>query len=398
MKYIKRDNIINRIRPYIGDSLIKILVGQRRVGKSYLLYQIIDELKKKQKSQIIYINKEDYAFDSITTYKELIQYVEKTEKKDRKVSLLIDEIQEIASFEKALRHFQLKNKYDIYCTGSNSNMLSTELSTLLAGRYIHIPIFSLSYNEFLRFHNMLDSSDSLLSYFKYGGMPHLINLKNDEQVYYEYLRNVFNTIVLKDIVAKYAIRNVPFLQDLIRFLANNIGSIVSANQISDYLKSQKISVQPKSVQEYLFYLENVLFIERVKRSDIVGKKIFAIGDKFYFEDIGMRNSIVPFQQKDINKILENAVYHHLRVNGYAILVGKTGDKEIDFIAELGSEKYYIQVAYLIKDEKTHAREFDNLLLIEDNYKKMVVSMDEFAGGNYKGIEHWHIRKFLVEFR
>ncbi|MBI9069879.1 MAG: ATP-binding protein [Salinivirgaceae bacterium] len=397
MEYIIRNQVIEKIRPYIGNSLIKVLVGQRRVGKSYLLYQIMDELKKSSENQIIYINKEDFEFDSIKSYDDLIAHVNKELLPNKKVALFIDEIQEIKSFEKALRHFQTKNTFDIYCTGSNANMLAGELATLLAGRYIQIPVYSLSYREFLSFHEQADSSESLLNYFKYGGMPHLINLRNNEAVYYEYLQNVFSSIVLKDIIARYNIRNVNFLQDLIRFLANNIGSIVSAKRISDYLKSQQLSVQPRSVQEYLYYLESVLFIKRVKRTEIEGRKIFEIGDKFYFEDLGMRNAIIPFQMKDINKILENAVYHHLRVNGYNVFVGKDGVKEIDFVAEKGNKTFYIQVAYIIADEITHKREFGNLLAINDNHTKMVISMDEMAEGNFKGIEHWHIRRFLMEF-
>jgi hypothetical protein len=397
MEYIARENVIEKIRPYIGNSLIKILIGQRRVGKSYVLYQLMDELSLNSSPQIVYINKEDFKYDDIRTYADLINYVQSVVEPLKKVALFIDEIQEIASFEKALRHFQSQKTYDIYCTGSNSNMLSGELATLLAGRYIQIPIYSLSYSEYLIFHQKNDSTESLIEYLKFGGMPHLINLHYNEEVYYEYLRNVFNTIVLKDIVARYSIRNVPFLQDLIRFLANNLGSIVSAKRISDFLKSQQIAVQSRSVQEYLYYLESVFFIERVKRAEIEGRKIFEIGDKFYFEDVGMRNAITPFQMKDMGKLLENAVYHHLRINGFTVFVGKMGDKEVDFIAEKGNKVYYIQVAYLIVDESTYKREFDNLLAISDNYRKMVISMDEMAQGNYKGIEHWHIRKFLTDF-
>jgi predicted AAA+ superfamily ATPase len=228
-------------------------------------------------------------------------------------------------------------------------------------------------------------------------MPHLINLKKEARVYYEYLGNVFDTIVLRDVVTRYKVRNVSFLQDLIHFLADNIGSVVSAKRISDYLKSQNIRLLPKSVLEYIYYLESVFFIERVKRTEIGGRKIFEIGDKFYFEDLGMRHALVPFQQKDINKVLENLVYHHLRAMRFKVFIGKQNEREIDFVAEKDGIKHYIQVAYLIPDEKTHEREFGNLLKIEDNFPKMVVSMDEFADGDYKGIEHWSVRKFLTTF-
>jgi len=396
--FIYREGYFDQIEPYIGDNLIKVLIGQRRVGKSYILFQLMEEIKKRNPSaELFYIDKEDYAFDAIKNHSDLISYIDSNKKSSDKIYLFIDEVQDIHEFEKALRSLQASGNYDIYCTGSNSTLLSGELATYLAGRYIQIKIFALTYLEFLLFHKLPDSSESLIKYIKYGGMPHLINLKNEERIYYEYLRNVFDSIVLRDVISRYKVRNVSFLQDLIRFLADNIGSIVSAKRISDYLKSQKINLLPKSVLEYLYYLETVFFVERVKRTEIGGHKIFEIGDKFYFEDMGMRHALIPFQQKDINKVLENLVYHHLRAMRFDVFVGKLGDREIDFVAERNAKKYYIQVAYLIADEKTHDREFGNLLKIGDNNPKMVVSMDEIADGDYKGIEHWSIRKFLTQF-
>ena len=396
---IYRHSYFQMIEPYIGNNLIKVLIGQRRVGKSYILLQLMDEIRKRDPlAEIIYINKEDYAFDAIKNYADLISFLQARVKPEKMTYLFIDEVQDIEKFEKVLRSLQSGGGYDIYCTGSNARLLSGELATYLAGRYIQIRVFALSYVEFLRFHNLQDSSTSLQKYIRYGGMPHLINLKKEERVYYEYLRNVFDTIVLRDVVARYKVRNVSFLQDLIYFLADNIGSIVSAKRISDYLKSQKINLLPKSVLEYIYYLESVFFVERVKRTEIGGRKIFEIGDKFYFEDLGMRHALVPFQQKDLNKVLENLVYHHLRAMHFDVFVGKQNDREIDFVAEKNGKKHYIQVAYIIPDEKTHEREFGNLLKIGDNFPKMVVSMDEFAGGDYKGIAHWSIRKFLTSFR
>jgi uncharacterized protein len=397
--YIVREHYFGLIKPFINDSLIKVITGMRRVGKSYILYQIMDEIRKiYPNSNIIYIDKEDYSFDSIRDYKDLIGYVGSVSQKDGKQYLFIDEIQEIAEFEKALRHFQSTGDYDIYCTGSNATLLSGELATLLAGRYIRIRVFSLSFTEFLKFSNLPTDKEALQKYMKYGGMPHLINLKDDAQVYNEYLKNMIDSIILRDIVARYNVRNIGFLNDLIRFLADNTGSIVSANKISEYLKSQKINLAPKSILEYLNFLVSVFFADRVKRTELVGKKIFESGDKFYFEDLGMRHCIVPFNLRDINKILENLVYHHLKVMQYEVMVGKQGEREIDFIAEKNGKKFYIQVAYMIVDDKTHEREFGNLLKIDDNFPKMVVTMDELAEGDYKGIEHWTILRFLTAFQ
>lgn len=398
MNRINRPLYFDKIEPYIGDSLIKVLVGQRRVGKSFILLQIIEAiLKRNPNAEIIYIDKESYAFDSIRNYSDLMEYLRVEKKSTEKTYLFIDEIQDIADFEKALRSLQGSGEYDIYCTGSNATILSGELATFLAGRYIQIRIFSLTYKEYLQFYELEDSNASLQKYIKYGGMPHLINLRNEERVYYDYLRNVFDSIVLRDVVSRYKVRNVSFLMDLIFYIADNIGSIVSAKRISDFLKSQKINLLPKTILEYLFFLETVFFMDRVKRTEIGGRKIFEIGDKFYYEDLGMRHAIIPFQQKDIHKVLENLVYHQLIVYGYKVNIGKLGDKEIDFVADKNGKVIYIQVAYLIVDEATHQREFGNLLKIDDNNRKIVVSMDEFAEGDYKGIEHWTVRKFLMGF-
>jgi hypothetical protein len=395
-KYIPRPLYFNKIEPFIGSSLIKVLTGQRRVGKSYVLLQIMDEIRKHDKSaNIIYINKEEYRFESIRTHSDLMAYIDNHRGGSGTRCLFIDEIQDISNFELALRSLQAVDDWDIYITGSNATLLSGELATYLSGRYVQIEVHALSYPEFLQFHQLTDSAESFLTYIRWGGMPHLINLRKEDAVVYEYLRNIHNSIILRDIIARFNIRNVQFLQDLINYLADITGSVLSAKRISDYLKSQKINLTPKLVLEYLVYLESVYLINRVKRMDVEGKKIFEIGDKFFFEDLGMRHAIIPFQQKDIGKVLENLVYHHLVVDGNQVYVGKHNDREIDFVAIKDENKTYVQVAYLITDDKTHDREFGNLLAIPDNCTKIVVSMDETATGNFKGIEHVSIRNFLM---
>lgn len=395
-KYIPRPLYFNKIEPFIGSGLIKVLTGQRRVGKSYVLLQVMDEIRRRDiQANILYINKEDYRFESLKTHTDLMAYLEVHRDSSGTKCLFIDEVQEISNFELALRSLQAVDHWDIYITGSNATLLSGELATHLSGRYVQIEIHALSYPEFLQFHQIEDSAESFLSYIRWGGMPHLINLRKDDAVVYEYLRNIHNSIILRDIIARFNVRNVQFLQDLINYLADITGSVLSAKRISDYLKSQQINLSPKLVLEYLIHLESVYLIHRVKRMDVEGKKIFEIGDKFFFEDLGMRHAIIPFQQKDIGKVLENLVYHHLIVNGNQVYVGKLNDREIDFVAIKNEDKTYIQVAYLITDDKTHNREFGNLLAIPDNCTKIVVSMDETATGNFKGIEHVSIRKFLM---
>ncbi len=398
-EYKKRDIYLSRIKPYIGQDIIKVLIGQRRVGKSYLLFQIMDELVRqgKKQSELLYINKELFEFDEIRTHKDLVRYVEQEEKKGKKSALFLDEIQDIKHFEKALRHFQASGKYDIYCTGSNAHLMSGELATYLSGRYVELEVSSLSYREFLQFHTLTDNQESFLKYLRYGGLPYLIHLELTDDIVFDYLRNIYNTIILKDVVARFGVRNVHFLERLIEYVADNVGSLVSAKKVSDFLKSQRTNISPNVVLNYLAHLSSACLVFRVPRTDIKGKKIFEINEKYYFEDLGLRHTIRAYQPGDMGKILENLAYMHLRSSGYSVLIGKHGNKEIDFVAEKDGRKVYIQVAYLITDEKTRDREFGNLLGIEDNYEKIVVSMDEISIGNFQGIQHQSMRNFLLHF-
>ena len=396
MKIITRKNYLNRIRPHFGKNVIKILTGQRRVGKSYILRQLIDIFEKcDQPAHIIYVDKEKLEFDFIKDYRDLYTYI--TEQTDKTCSniVMIDEVQEIEAFEKALRDLNENPVYDIFCTGSNANLLSGELSTFLAGRYVQIPVHCLSYGEFLKFHQFKRSVDSLGKYIRYGGMPYLIHLKLEDEIVFDYLKNIYNSIILKDVVARHNIRNVNFLDRLVLFLADNTGSILAAKNISDFLKSQNVRISVNTVMSYLNFMIDAFFIHKVSRYDIVGKKIFEINEKYYFEDLGLRNTIIGFKQEDMGKILENLIYMQLKFKGYEVYVGKQRNMEVDFIAIKYGETLYIQVAYLLKDKKTIDREFGNLLKIKDNHRKIVVSMDDFAHGNVKGVEHLHILDFLV---
>jgi len=397
MVIFKRSLYYKRIEPFIGKNIIKVITGQRRVGKSFFMRQVMNKIAQEDKrKKIISINKEDYAFDSIRNYVDLINYVESISSSGQSIGLFIDEVQEIEQFEKALRHFHTKNNYDIYCSGSNANLLSGELATLLGGRCIEIEIFSLTYSEFLRFHKLQDSEDNFNSYLSFGGMPNLIHFTLNEDVVYDYLRNLYNTIIVKDVITRHSIRNVSFLRNLTLYIAENTGSIISAKKISDFLKSQQIKMSSVLVQDYLSFLSEAYFIHKVSRSDIQGKKIFEIGEKYFFNDIGMRNALIGYKVTDISKILENIVFVHLKSAGYQITVGKDRTKEIDFVARKKSELLYIQVCYLLKEESTIKREFGNLLKIKNNYPKMVVSMDKSSNASFEGIEHFHIRDFCLD--
>ena len=328
---------------------------------------------------------------------DLYQYVLKKVIGHNHNYLFVDEIQEIEEFQLCLRSLLNENKCDIYCTGSNAKMLSSELATQLAGRYIEFPIHSLSYGEFLTFNQCQDSTESLKLYLTFGGMPYIHNLTMDKNVIFEYLRNVYSTILLKDVVARESIRNVSFLENLVAYLIDNTGSLFSAQNISKYLKSQHVNIPTQTILNYLKALCNSFFIYKIQRAEIQGMKIFEIGEKYYFEDLGLHNSIQHFDfRKDINKLMENVVCIDLLRYGYEVYVGKSGNKEIDFIASKDDHKIYIQVAYMLPDDATVRREFGNLLEIADNYPKYVVTMDEMqSGGNYKGIKQISLRNFLL---
>lgn len=393
----KRKGYIDRIKPFMQKSVAKVLTGQRRVGKSFLLYQLIEEiLAEEPDANIIYVNLEDFTFSSLQTAEDLHSYIISHSKEKVKNYIFIDEIQDIPGFEKVIRSLLLNEDYDIYITGSNAKMLSGELATYLSGRYIEFKIYSLSYSEFLEFHGLTESETSYELYSRYGGLPYLLNLPLEDETVNEYLKSVYSTIVFRDVVSRYKLRNTLFLEKLIQFLSENIGNLFSAKNISDYLKSQHTAISVNQIQSYTEYLNNAFLIHRVERYDLIGKRVFEIGEKYYFENMGIRNIVIGYRITDKAKILENLVYNHLLYKGYDIKVGYYGDKEIDFVGEKNGEKLYIQVALKIDSDKTAEREFGNLLKIQDNYPKIVVTEDTFSGNSYEGIRHCSIRQFLME--
>lgn len=397
MKLIRRQVYSDRITPFIGKGIIKVLTGQRRVGKSCILRQLAEDIKKDDaNANVIYINMEYAEFHALKDTASMTAELERQFRSDRNNYLFIDEVQEIEAFENVLRSVQAKEQADIFVTGSNARMLSGELATYLSGRYIEFHINSLSYEEFLEFHHLPDEDRSLQHYLKYGGMPYLANLSLTEDIAFEYLRNVYSTILLKDVVAREGIRNVDFLDTLVTFTADNIGNLFSANNISKYLKSQKVNMSPMVIINYLRALANAFVINKVGRVDVAGLRKFELRDKYYFEDLGLRNcKLMAAPASDIGKLLENAVFLHLRFLGYTVYTGQSGTNEIDFVAIKKNTKVYIQVTYLMVDEKTRQREFGNLMAITDNYPKYVVSLDPMIlSPDVEGIHHVHLREFL----
>jgi hypothetical protein len=388
-----RETYLNKVKPYIGKNIIKVLTGQRRIGKTTILRQLIDLISREDKNaNTIYINKEHNDFKHIVTSEDLYQYVKSQLSEGKPNAVFVDEIQEVEEFEIALRQLLVEG-IDLYCTGSNAKMLSGDLATHLSGRYIEFHIHSLSYNEFLQIHKLQNNSDTLNKFIRYGGLPYLLHLPFDDEIVYGYLNSIYNTIILKDIVSRYNIRDIEFLERLVEYLSDNLGNYVSSKKISDFLKTQRVSLSVNTVMNYLKYLSNSFFINKVQRLDIIGKKRFEINDKYFFTDLGLKHSIIPFTGSHIGQVFENLVYNQLIYEDYKVYIGKHQDREIDFVAQKGNETKYIQVAYQLPDEKVREREFGNLLRIEDNYEKIVVSADEFAE-DYKGIKHMHINQFL----
>jgi hypothetical protein len=390
-----RTHYLDKVKPFIGKNIVKVFTGQRRVGKSYLLFQLIQLLQKDKTVAILYINKEDLAFSFIKTAEDLHRYVLENKAENQKTYVFIDEIQDIQNFESALRSLLLYSDLDLYCTGSNANLLSGDIAGHLSGRFIEIVVYSLSYVEFLDFHALETSSISVEKYMKYGGLPYLKHLELEDSIVFDYLKNIYGTIVYRDIINRYSVRNVPFLEQLVLFLAGNIGSIFSVKKISDFLKSQQTNMPANQVQIYSHYLISAFLVHKVARYDMVGKRIFEIGEKYYFENLGIRNGIWGYRVEDRGKIVENVVYNQLLFKGYTVVVGVLNVSEIDFIAEKNGEKHYFQVALTINDTKTIEREFGNLKNIKDNYQKTVITLDSFSGNTHEGIKTISLEHFLL---
>lgn len=401
MKIIERPIYLNKILRQLNRGIILVLVGQRRVGKSFILRSISVWLKRnKPSANVLFIDKDFDNYSFIKTASDLYGHAVQNLPEGEENYLLIDEVQDIEGYESALRSLYAEDRCQIIVTGSNAYMFSSEIATKFSGRYIEIPIRSLSYDEFLTFHRLTDSHESLLKYLQFGGMPGLANYAFEEvPEIKEYLQGVYNTVVLKDIVAREQIRNIRFLENLIHFLADNSGQLVSVNSIVKYMKSQGSTATNDSMSKYLKAVCNALIAEPVARYDIHGKRLFELVEKYYFSDHGMRNNIInemPNIFGSIEKVMENVVRHHLLVRGFEVYVGIIPIGEIDFVAKRGGDILYFQVAYKLSGPETIRREFANLHSINDNYPKYVVTMEDIPGNlkEYPGIRHIHLRDFL----
>lgn len=374
-------------------------MGPRRVGKSYILKDFIERHSQEEDINVIYVDKEKKAFKNIKTKDDLDNYIESFYLPGKHNCILVDEVQQIERFEESICSWYTEDNTDVIITGSNSKMLSGDLSTLLAGRYVEIRIHPLTYPEFLEFHGLEDSDDSLMIYLNYGGLPGLrqIGLDSDEHVW-AYLSSVFNTIMLKDIIERHDIRNVPFLNNLIAFYADTTGKLTSANSISKYMKSQGENISSNLVLLYRSFYQEAYLLNAVSRYDIHGKRILESNEKIYWDDLGLRNLKAEGGiDSYIEKVIENAVYKHLCFLGYKVQVGVLGAGEVDFVCTKPDKTAYVQVTYLMGDQSTRNREFGPLEKIRDNHPKYVISATPLlTSRDENGIKHISLREFLTK--
>lgn len=398
---IKREMYMKRIRPFIGTELIKVMTGIRRSGKSVMLDLIKEELMDSGVSpaQFISINFEDMNYAHLQTAKALHDEISRQAAEiDGKVYLFFDEIQEVKDWEKCINSFRVTLNCDIYITGSNARLLSGELSTYLGGRYVEFVIYPFSFVEFLElYHTIVPDEPMQKAFQKYllsGGMPYLANIRYEDAPSKLYLHDLFNSVQLKDIVKRNKIRDVDLLERIISYVIANVGTTFSATSLAKFLKNEQRTVAPETILNYIKYCCDAYLLYQVKREDLQGKQILSSNEKYYIADHGIREAVFGGNMRDINLILENIVYLELLRRGYKVTVGRTGDKEIDFVCNNQGEKLYVQVTYLLASDETVQREFGVYDHIRDNYPKYVVSLDEFDMSR-NGIKHRNIRDFLL---
>lgn len=399
---IQRNQYMQQIRPFIGKDLVKVITGIRRSGKSVMLQLIQDEIMGQgvDASHFITFNFEDLANSwlctSVALHAEISQRIEAIE---GKTYLFLDEIQEVSSWEKCINSLRVRYDCDIYITGSNAKLLSGELATYLAGRYVEFVIYPYSFQEYLEAYSRripgMQTRDVFNTFLQLGGMPYLGNLAFEETPSKQYLQDVFNSVVLKDIVRRNNIRDVDLLERIIAYVFSNIGTTFSATSISKYFKSEQRTVSKETILNYLAYCEEAFLLYRVPRQDIIGKKVLSVNEKYYVADHGLREAVYGGNMRDINLTLENIIFLELLRRGYKVTIGKMDDKKVDFVCVKQNAKIYIQVTYLLASQDTINREFGAFLGIEDNYPKYVVSMDAFDMSR-NGIKHRNIIDFLVE--
>jgi len=401
-----RESYTRSIARFLNNNLVKVLVGQRRTGKSYILRQIIQQLLDKgvARKNIFYINKEFTDFDFVETYQDLDEliklYLAQIEPKG-KVYLFFDEIQNIKSWEKLVNSYSQDYTLDceIFITGSNSELLSGELATLLSGRYVQFEIFPFTYNEYISYHKLKNNKESFLQYLNTGGLPELFNLSNSETQQH-YVSALKDTILLRDIIQKYKIKDAKLLDDLFSFLVNNASKLISITNIINYFKSKNRKTNYETISNYINYLKVSYLIHQTEKYNISGKEILAGTYKFYINDLAYKNYLYPGFSYGIGYKLENLVYLQLKSAGFDVYAGYLRNREVDFVAIKNSKKLYVQVSYLMTEPETINREYASLVSIKDNFPKIIVSLDDIAFADNEGIKHiqaWKLNEYLEQF-
>ncbi len=401
---LDRPEYIDRIVPFLDKPVIKVITGMRRVGKSRLLELVRDYLISRgvDKRGIFFLNKELLEWDSVRTYTdawEAIQTWFAGYSGPRYVC--IDEVQEISEWERLAASMLAEGYADVLVTGSNANVLSSELSTLIAGRYVDIKVYPLSFGEWLRFRqagtdqSVLGIPEEFRKYLRYGGLPGIHSVPLMDDTVFPYLMGIYSTIVLRDVITRHSLRDPEHLERLIRFLFDNCGNLTSSKRLSDYFSSKGSPVSVDKVISYVGFLEQALLVHRVRRFDLRGLRHLEFLEKLFMSDIGLRHGFMGYRDQDISGLLENVVYLDLLRRGYRVSIGKWDDYEIDFVAEKGDKRVYIQVAYLLATEETVEREVRPLAMIKDNHPKYILSLDEYQIAGRNGIHHLNIRDFLL---
>ena len=400
---ISRNKYLNQIKDFIDKPVIKVITGMRRCGKSVILQQIQELLicRGVDETQIFYINFESLKYEDLKDYRSLYQTIsDAAQKSESRLYILLDEIQEVDEWEKAVNSFRVDFDCDIYITGSNARLLAGDLATRLSGRYVGIRIYPLSFNEYLAFaeaneeEKELSIQENFANYLRYGGLPGIHEMKWEEERIYQYLYDIYNSVLLKDVIKRNNIRDTALLENIIKYLMDNIGNTFSAKTISDFLKSQGRKLSIETVYNYLHALENAFLIHKVSRYDIKGKRLLETQEKYYLSDLGIRHAVIGYHDDDISGLLENIVYLELLRNGYSVRIGKQGAAEVDFVADRGDERAYLQICYILTKENTD-REFRPLESISDNYEKTVLTTDTLLQINRGGIRQKNIIDYLT---
>lgn len=398
---VNREIYMNKLLAYKDTEFIKVITGIRRCGKSSLLKMLMEKILEDDKdANVIYMNFESFEYDDIVNYKDMYKKISKQIKKTQKNYILLDEVQRVEKWEKAVNAMTVDFNSDIYITGSNAYLLSSELSTYLSGRYVEIKVLPLSFKEYLNFTALEHEKtleDKFIDYIKFGGMPGIITIKNEENLYENVIKGIYNTVFMKDVIERNKLVDATLLEKILKFLMSNIGSLISSKKIADFLTSQGTKITHNTVLNYLQMLEDAYIIYKVPRYDIKGKEILKTLEKYYIVDTGIRNVTLGFRNSDFGHIIENIVYFELIRRGYNVTIGKNNSLEIDFIATNSNDKQYYQVTYTMLDDNVKKREFEVLKNIKDNYEKTIITMDKvYNNTSEEGIKIKYLINFLLE--